>query len=195
MHASKGLEFPVGHSIEVVVLHCKSHIKVAVNRVRIFVEAVRSDCADLPAGEGRKSRYRQNKLRVSVCEAERYALQSGKLRFGQSVYSSHSHVQQTHFFFALFCNVAHTVRRCCKSRRKVNKLFDLLEELRFYSRSASVSEVVLKTMELTQYQLYVQGLPNKPPKQLRHTPTRYTSLYGLSNTRKRLIKSFISFVA
>lgn len=43
---------------------------------------------------------------------------------------------------------------------KASKLLKLLEELRFYSRSASVSEVILKTLELTQYHLYVQGLPN-----------------------------------
>lgn len=43
---------------------------------------------------------------------------------------------------------------------KLSKLLKLLDELRFYSRGASVSEVVLKALELTQYQLYVQGLPN-----------------------------------
>lgn len=43
---------------------------------------------------------------------------------------------------------------------KISKLLNLLDELRFYSRSASVSEVALKTLELTDYHLYVQGLPN-----------------------------------
>lgn len=43
---------------------------------------------------------------------------------------------------------------------KVSSLLKLLEELRFYSRGASVSEVALQTLKLTQYQLYVQGLPN-----------------------------------
>ncbi|MCM1194330.1 MAG: UvrD-helicase domain-containing protein [Corallococcus sp.] len=44
--------------------------------------------------------------------------------------------------------------------RKINETLSLLEELRFYSRSASVCEVILKAMELTGYRLYVQGLPN-----------------------------------
>lgn len=43
---------------------------------------------------------------------------------------------------------------------KATKLLKLLDELRFYSRGASVSEVVLQTLKLTQYHLYVQGLPN-----------------------------------
>lgn len=43
---------------------------------------------------------------------------------------------------------------------KAVKLLKLLNELRFYASSASVSEVVLQTLRLTQYQLYVQGLPN-----------------------------------
>lgn len=43
---------------------------------------------------------------------------------------------------------------------KIVKLLNLLEELRFYSRSASVSEVALKTLQMTEYQLYVQDLPN-----------------------------------
>lgn len=43
---------------------------------------------------------------------------------------------------------------------KISKLLKLLDELRFYARSASVSEIALKTLQLTDYQLYVQGLPN-----------------------------------
>jgi len=43
---------------------------------------------------------------------------------------------------------------------KTDKLLALLDELRFYSRGASVSELLLKTLQLTDYQLYVQGLPN-----------------------------------
>lgn len=43
---------------------------------------------------------------------------------------------------------------------KISKLLSLLDELRFYSRSAEVSEVILQTLKLTQYNLYVQGLPN-----------------------------------
>lgn len=74
---------------------------------------------------------------------------------------------------------------------KVNKLFDLLEELRFYSRSASVSEVVLKTMELTQYQLYVQGLPN--------SGLRLRKLYNFADSVKdapyaQSIDKFLSYV-
>lgn len=42
---------------------------------------------------------------------------------------------------------------------KLNALMDLVTQLRFYSRSASVSDVVLKVLQLTDYQLYVQGLP------------------------------------
>ena len=45
-------------------------------------------------------------------------------------------------------------------RDKIVKLLELLDKLRFYSQSASVSEVVLETIKLTQYHLYVQGLPN-----------------------------------
>ncbi len=43
---------------------------------------------------------------------------------------------------------------------KLNNLMDLIARLRFYSRSASVSEIVLKVLKETDYQLYVQGLPN-----------------------------------
>ena len=43
---------------------------------------------------------------------------------------------------------------------KVVKLLKLLEDLRFYSRGATVSETVLQALKLTQYHLYVQGLPN-----------------------------------
>lgn len=43
---------------------------------------------------------------------------------------------------------------------KADKLLKLINELTFYSRSASVSELAIKTIELTNYHLYVQGLPN-----------------------------------
>lgn len=43
---------------------------------------------------------------------------------------------------------------------KINNLLSLLDELRFYSHSATVDEVVLKVVEKTNFHLYVQGLPN-----------------------------------
>ena len=43
---------------------------------------------------------------------------------------------------------------------KINAMLDIIEQLRFYARSATVSEVVLRALQLTQYQLFVQGLPN-----------------------------------
>lgn len=43
---------------------------------------------------------------------------------------------------------------------KINAMTALIEQLRFYARSATVSEVVLRALKLTQYHLYVQGLPN-----------------------------------
>ena len=43
---------------------------------------------------------------------------------------------------------------------KISAMLDIIDKLRFYSRSASVSEVTLFAIQLTQYHLYVQGLPN-----------------------------------
>lgn len=43
---------------------------------------------------------------------------------------------------------------------KISAMFSVIDQLRFYSRSATVSEVVLRALQLTQYHLYVQGLPN-----------------------------------
>ena len=43
---------------------------------------------------------------------------------------------------------------------KLKDLMSLVARLRFYSRSASVSEIVLKVLQETDYQLYVQGLPS-----------------------------------
>ena len=43
---------------------------------------------------------------------------------------------------------------------KISKFLDFLQEIRFYSRSASVDEIALKVLEKTNYHLYVQGLPN-----------------------------------
>ena len=43
---------------------------------------------------------------------------------------------------------------------KIRKFLDFLQGLRFYSRSASVDEVVLRVLAETNYHLYVQGLPN-----------------------------------
>ena len=44
--------------------------------------------------------------------------------------------------------------------QKIRRFFAFLEELRFYSRSASVDETVLFVLKKTNYHLYVQGLPN-----------------------------------
>lgn len=76
-------------------------------------------------------------------------------------------------------------------RVKADKLLKLLEELRFYSRSASVSEVVLKTLELTQYQLYVQGLPNSGLR-LRKMYNFIDSVHGASYAQS--IDKFLSYV-
>ena len=43
---------------------------------------------------------------------------------------------------------------------KIREFLDLLDALRFYSRSASVDEVALEVLQRTNYHLYVQGLPN-----------------------------------
>lgn len=43
---------------------------------------------------------------------------------------------------------------------KIKGLLAFLHQIRFYSRSASVSELVLRIMQLKDYHLYVQGLPN-----------------------------------
>lgn len=43
---------------------------------------------------------------------------------------------------------------------KIAKLFDLVESLRFYSYGANVCEVVLDAIKRTNYDLFVQGLPN-----------------------------------
>ena len=43
---------------------------------------------------------------------------------------------------------------------KIRKFMELLEKLRFYSRSASADEVALKVLQQTNYHLYVEGLPN-----------------------------------
>ncbi len=47
-----------------------------------------------------------------------------------------------------------------KTSAKINNLLKLIEDVRFYSHGASVCEVVLKIIEQTNYDLYVQGLPN-----------------------------------
>lgn len=43
---------------------------------------------------------------------------------------------------------------------KINNLLKLIDDVRFYSHGASVCEVVLKIIEQTNFDLYVQGLPN-----------------------------------
>ena len=74
---------------------------------------------------------------------------------------------------------------------KATKLLELLEELRFYSRSASVSEVALKILELTQYHLYVQGLPNSGLR-LRKMYNFIDSVHGASYAQS--IDRFLSYV-
>ena len=44
--------------------------------------------------------------------------------------------------------------------QKIEAFFELLEDLRFYARSASVDEVALRVLQKTNYHLRVQGLPN-----------------------------------
>ena len=43
---------------------------------------------------------------------------------------------------------------------KINNLLQLVDSLRFYSHGASVCEVVLKAIKQTDYNLFVEGLPN-----------------------------------
>lgn len=43
---------------------------------------------------------------------------------------------------------------------KIDRIMTLFEQLRFFGRSATVDEIVLKTLEQTDFHLYVQGLPN-----------------------------------
>ena len=43
---------------------------------------------------------------------------------------------------------------------KIRAFLDFLEEMRFYSRSAAVDEVLLRLIQKTDYHLYVLGLPN-----------------------------------
>lgn len=44
--------------------------------------------------------------------------------------------------------------------QKISALFNVVEQLRFYSYGATVDELALKVLEMTEYHLYVQGLPN-----------------------------------
>lgn len=44
--------------------------------------------------------------------------------------------------------------------KKVRNLLEFLRSIRLYSRSATVSEIALRVLKLTNYQLYVEGLPN-----------------------------------
>ena len=71
------------------------------------------------------------------------------------------------------------------------KLLKLLEKLRFYSHGASVSETVLQILNLTQYRLYVQGLPN--------SGLRLRKLYNFIDTVKdasyaQSIDKFLSYL-
>ena len=43
---------------------------------------------------------------------------------------------------------------------KIEQILQLFDELRFFSHSATVDEVVLQVLQKTNFQLYVQGLPN-----------------------------------
>ncbi|MDE7454693.1 MAG: UvrD-helicase domain-containing protein [Clostridia bacterium] len=74
---------------------------------------------------------------------------------------------------------------------KVDKLLNLLAKLRFYSRSAEVSELVLKTMQLTDYQLYVQGLPNSGLR-IRKLYNFVDSIKGVSYAQS--IDRFLSYI-
>ena len=48
----------------------------------------------------------------------------------------------------------------CALESKIRTFLELLQDIRFYSRSASVDEVALKVLQKTNYHLYVLGLPN-----------------------------------
>lgn len=74
---------------------------------------------------------------------------------------------------------------------KISKLLKLLDELRFYSRGATVSEVALQAIKLTKYHLYVQGLPN--------SGIRLRKMYNFIDTVKdesyaQSIDRFLSYI-
>lgn len=61
-------------------------------------------------------------------------------------------------FFDRLCEYVQLYQN--ETSQKIAYVLQLLDDLRFYSRGASVCEVVLKVIEQTNFDLYVQGLPN-----------------------------------
>lgn len=61
-------------------------------------------------------------------------------------------------FFDRLCEYVQLYQN--ETAQKIANLLKLLDDLRFYSRGASVCEVVLKVIEQTNFDLFVQGLPN-----------------------------------
>lgn len=74
---------------------------------------------------------------------------------------------------------------------KIKEFLEFLRQIRFYSRSASVSEVVLKVMQLKDYHLYVEGLPNGGLR-LRKLYAFVDSVKGA--TYAQSVDKFLSFV-
>ena len=74
---------------------------------------------------------------------------------------------------------------------KIRQFLSLLDDLRFYSRSASVDEVALYVLQKTNYHLYVQGLPNGALR-LRKLYSFIDGLKGASYAQS--IDRFLSYV-
>ena len=74
---------------------------------------------------------------------------------------------------------------------KIRQFLSFLDDLRFYSRSASVDEVALYVLQKTNYHLYVQGLPNGALR-LRKLYSFIDGLKGASYAQS--IDKFLSYV-
>ena len=75
--------------------------------------------------------------------------------------------------------------------RKITAFLTLVEQMRFYSRSASVCELIMKIFAQTQYPLYVESLPNGG--------IRLGKLYAFTDSIKdapyaQSVDKFLSFV-
>ncbi|MCH5159376.1 MAG: UvrD-helicase domain-containing protein [Clostridiales bacterium] len=74
---------------------------------------------------------------------------------------------------------------------KIRQFLNFLDDLRFYSRSASVDEVSLRVLQKTNYHLYVQGLPNGALR-IRKLYAFIDSLNGASYAQS--IDKFLSYI-
>lgn len=74
---------------------------------------------------------------------------------------------------------------------KIDNISEFLRKMRFFSRSATVSEVCIKVLQETEYELYVKGLPNGE--------MRLNKLYDFINSVKQAsygqsIDKFLSYL-